>query len=508
MSRARRSWSVAVLVAASALLTACIAPGPTVDRTSTPVPQAVDADLARYYSQVLVWDDCGDDALCADATVPLDWDDPAGETAAIALVRRPATRGPALGSLLVNPGGPGASGVDFIRDSADYAVDAQLAAQYDIVGFDPRGVGASTSVSCLDAAGLDSYLYDITPGERGSDEWIAAQRSSAAAFAAACEERSGPLLSEVGTASAARDLDVLRAALGDESLHYLGYSYGTFLGATYAGLFPERVGRLVLDGAIDPSATSFDVVREQAEGFESALRAYLADCLGSSDCPFTGSVDEAMAQLRAMLEGVDASPIRANDGRELGASTLFTAIVYPLYDATAWSALSAMLSGVRRGEAEVAFQYADAYNGRGADGQYSDNTTEAFLAINCVDYSYDADAASMRADAAALEEAAPTIGRYMAYGDILCGEWPASFEGSRAPITAEGSAPILVVGTTNDPATPYVWAQALAGQLADGHLVTYDGEGHTAYNKSNSCVNDAVDAYLLEGVVPEEDPQC
>jgi pimeloyl-ACP methyl ester carboxylesterase len=506
--RGRRTAVVVALVAAASLLTGCFAPGPSVDRTSTPYPQTVDDSLERYYSQVMVWDDCGDGALCTDATVPLDWDDPSGEIASIALVRRPATKGPAIGSLLVNPGGPGASGVDFVRDSADYAVDSALAARYDVVGFDPRGVGASTAVSCLDAAELDSYLYDITPGERGSDEWVQAQRTSAAAFAAACQERSGPLLPEVGTPSAARDLDVLRAALGDETLHYLGYSYGTFLGATYAGLFPDRVGRLVLDGAIDPAATSFDVVREQAKGFESALRAYLSDCLRSDDCPFTGTVDAGMAQLKRMLEDVDASPIRAADGRELGASTLFTAIVYPLYDATAWGALSEMLAGVRRGDPAVAFQYADAYNGRDADGRYADNTTEAFLAINCVDYSYDADTASMRADEAALEQAAPTIGRYMAYGDILCSEWPAAFEGSREPIAAEGSAPILVVGTTNDPATPYVWAQALAGELSAGHLVTYDGEGHTAYNKSTSCVNDAVDAYLLEGTVPEVDPQC
>lgn len=508
MTRGRRASAVAVVLSAAALLAGCFAPGGGAERTSTPVAQSVAPDLERYYGQALVWDDCGDGAQCSDALVPLDWDAPAGETASIALVRRAATGGQALGSLLVNPGGPGASGVELIRDSADYAVDSALAARFDVVGFDPRGVGQSTAVSCLDDAGLDSYLYDLTPGERGSDEWIAAQRTSAAAFAAACEQRSGALLPEVGTTSAARDLDVLRAALGDETLHYLGYSYGTFLGATYAGLFPDKVGRLVLDGAIDPAATSLDVVREQAVGFESALRAYLADCFDSSDCPFTGTVEDGMVQVGEMLEEVDASPIRSEDGRQLGATTLFTAIVYPLYDAAAWGALSEMLADVRQGGAEIAFQYADAYNGRGADGRYADNSTEAFLAINCVDYSYDADTASMRADEAELVAAAPTIGRYMAYGDILCSEWPAAFEGSRKPIAAEGAAPILVVGTTNDPATPYVWAEALASQLADGHLVTYDGEGHTAYNKSNACVNDAVDAYLLDGVVPEGDPRC
>ncbi|QWL31760.1 alpha/beta hydrolase [Rathayibacter toxicus] len=508
MRSARNPWPAVVVLAALVLMTGCQAPVSPISRTSTPAPQSVPSSLERYYDQVLTWNDCGGGVLCTNATVPLNWDDPTGETASIALVRRPATAGRALGSLLINPGGPGASGVAFIRDNAAYAVDATLAARFDVVGFDPRGVGASTAVSCLEAAGLDSYLYDVTPGQRGSDEWITFQRNQATAFAAACQQRSGPLLAQIDTRSAARDLDVLRAALGDQTLNYLGYSYGTFLGATYADLFPDRVGRLVLDGAIDPAASSFDIVREQAQGFEKALRAYVSDCLGASDCPFAGSVDTAMTQLRGMLEHVDAAPIRAADGRELGANTLVTAIIYPLYSASGHKALSEMFADVNRGSAEIAFHYADAYNGRTAQGRYNGNATEAFLAINCVDYGHNAEMSSMRADEAALTAVAPTVGRYLAYGDILCGEWPAGFTGSRAPITAAGSAPIMVVGTTNDPATPYVWAQALASQLAQGHFVSYRGDGHTAYNKSNSCVNDAVDAYLIDGTVPKEDPRC
>lgn len=504
----RRLSLAAVVLAATLLLSGCFLGSGPVRPTSTPAAQQVEAALQPYYGQTLVWTECGDGAQCTKAAVPLDWAEPSGDTASIALLRYPARDGSPLGSLLVNPGGPGASGVDLIGSSVDYAVDGELRDHYDIVGFDPRGVGASTAVACYDDEQMSSFLYDIIPGERGSDEWIAASRASATGFADACEQRSGALLPHVDTVSAAKDLDVLRAALGDASLNYLGYSYGTFLGATYAGLFPDRVGRLVLDGALDPAASSLEVVTRQAMGFESALRAYLADCLAGDGCPFSGSVDDGMADVRAMLDRVDASPIRAADGRELGSSTLFTAIIYPLYDASGWNSLSDMFTDVLKGSADIAFQFADSYNGRSSGGVFADNSTEAFLAINCVDYSYTDDVAQMRTEAAQIEHAAPYFGHYMAYGDIQCDVWPAEFTGVRAPITADGAAPILVIGTTNDPATAYVWAQALAGQLSSGHLITYTGEGHTAYNKSNSCVNDAVDAYFVDGTVPATDPRC
>ncbi|WP_432432641.1 alpha/beta hydrolase [Cryobacterium breve] len=229
-------------------------------------------------------------------------------------------------------------------------------------------------------------------------------------------------------------------------------------------MFPDKVGRLVLDGALDPSTSNAEVTRVQAVGFESALRSYLADCLGGSKCPFNGTVDQAMSTISALLDSVDRSPIAASDGRMLGGNTLLTAIIYPLYQASAWPNLSEMLSSVMQGNTKVAFQFADAYNGRNSDGSYLDNSTEAFLAINCLDYSYNDDPAVMRADAAAIEAAAPVIGKYMAYGDTGCANWPDKFTGTRAEIHAPGAAPILVVGTTNDPATPYVWAQSLAKQ--------------------------------------------
>jgi pimeloyl-ACP methyl ester carboxylesterase len=508
----KRTRLFTTLAAAAALtlgLTGCVSaflpqPAPS---TSTPTGEEVSGALDPFYSQVLEWTDCDDGMQCSTATAPLNWDDPAAGSVDLAVVRQPAT-GDRLGSLLLNPGGPGGSGYDFVKDSVDYATDEALQERYDIVGFDPRGVGKSSPVACYEPAEMDEYLYGLPTNERGSDAWIAEQEASAAAFANACAERTGALLGEVDTASAAHDLDLLRAVLGDEKLNYLGFSYGTFLGATYAELYPDRVGRLVLDGALDPATSNFEVTSTQAQGFESALRAYLTDCLAGSECPFDGTVDDAMATIGALLASVDASPITATDGRQLGGNALLTAIIYPLYQATAWGYLSDMFEGVLQGSADGAMQFADAYNGRSASGTYLDNSTEAFMAINCVDYSYNDDPAMMRAEAAQIEAIAPTIGKYMSYGDISCGTWPYAFTGEREPIHATGAAPILVVGTTNDPATPYVWAENLAEQLDSGQLVTYEGEGHTAYNKSNSCVNDTVDAYLIDGVVPESDPMC
>ena len=475
---------------------------------SVPTGEKVDADLKPFYGQVLKWKDCDSGLQCTTASAPLDWADPGnGETVDLALVRHPAT-GTRVGSLLVNPGGPGGSGYDFVKDSLDYATDAKLQAGFDVVGFDPRGVGRSSAVSCYEPAEMDEYLYGLAAAPRGSDAWIQELSADAVDFGAACQENTGALLGHVDSLSAARDLDLLRAALGDKKLNFLGYSYGTFLGATYADLYPERVGRLALDGALDPSTSNADVTRVQAVGFENALRSYLGDCLAGEDCPFDGTVDEAMTTIGALLASVDVSPITATDGRRLGANTLLTAIIYPLYQATAWPNLSEMFDSVLRGDAELAFQFADGYNGRSADGTYRDNATEAFLAINCVDYGYNDDPASMRAQAAEIEKAAPTIGKYMAFGDIGCANWPHQFDGERSAIAAEGADPILVIGTTNDPATPYVWAENLSEQLDSGHLVTFTGEGHTAYNKSNSCVNSAVDEYLLKGTVPAEDPMC
>lgn len=506
----RRHALLAGLAAASLLvLTGCTVPGflrSEPDR-SEPTGEKVDAELEPFYSQVLEWERCGE-FQCTTATAPLDWSHPSAGETELALVRQTARGGDRIGSLLVNPGGPGSSGYDFIAESIDFAVGEPLQERYDVVGFDPRGVGRSTPVTCFDAAGMDDFLFGIPEAERGSDAWIAEVGAAAQEFGAACAEGTGELLANVDTVSAARDLDLLRAVLGDDELHYLGYSYGTFLGATYAELYPERAGRLVLDGAMDPTASIHEVNLAQSVGFEQALRAYLTDCLSGSECPFSGSVDDAEDEVVRLLASVERSPIRGSDGRYLGADSLVTAIIYPLYSADLWTFLSDMFESVMLGSADTALLYADMYHDRNADGTYSHNSAVAFRAVNCLDYTVDADIESMRASAAELAEAAPIIGPYFGYGAIGCSAWPIASEAERSAIVAEGAAPILVIGTTGDPATPYEWAVALADQLDSGVLVSYEGEGHTAYNKSNACVDTAVEAFLLEGTVPEADPKC
>ncbi|WP_411721178.1 alpha/beta fold hydrolase, partial [Mycetocola sp.] len=325
---------------------------PTPEATSTPTGEDVAADVGAFYEQQLVWEPCNDGMQCTTATAPMNWEDPEAGEIELALIRKPAGGDP-VGSLLVNPGGPGASGFDFIADSIDYATDARLQANFDIVGFDPRGVNRSTAVSCLDPAEMDQYLYGVVDAERGSDAWIAEIRASAEEFATACAQNTGAPLEFVDTVSAARDLDLLRAVLGDKKLNYLGYSYGTFLGATYAELYPEKTGRLVLDGAIDPASSIYEVNETQAKGFESALAAYLDDCLVSRDCPFTGSTEEALSSIGDLMASVDETPIKNVDGRMLGSSSLLTAIIYPLYipAGEAWPLLSEMLASVMNGSA-------------------------------------------------------------------------------------------------------------------------------------------------------------
>ncbi len=499
---------IATVVMLSGCLYAQIPPlAPDTGVSRAPVTAGIDPSLLPYYSQALEWADCGGTGFdCTRVTAPRDWADPSAGDLELAVVRHRATSGQPLGSLLTNPGGPGASGVSIVRDSLSFAVGGDLSANYDVIGFDPRGVGDSTAVTCYDASELDAYLYGIAPGARGSAEWTAALEQRNADFAQACEANSDGILPYITTENAARDMDLLRAVLGDEKLSYLGYSYGTFLGATYAKLFPDRVGRMVLDGAVDPSVPGGEVGISQAIGFEKSLRTFMADCLTISGCPFGGSVDDALADLSSLLARVDARPITASDGRRLGADSLLTAIIAALYSQDSWPFLRSALGGVSEGDADVAFQLADLYNSR-VGGQYLDNSTEAFRAYNCMDYPDDMTDADEAALQARLDVEAPTSAPYWLSPDV-CASWPYPPSGTRGPITAEGTPPIVVVGTTGDPATPYAWAESLAAQLAQGVLVTRVGEGHLGYNRGNACVDSAVNDFLVGGTVPEDGLRC
>ncbi|RFA08371.1 peptidase [Subtercola boreus] len=522
-SRRRLAGIVAVAASAALVLSGCttwfagsssgtggdngFSTGGAAAGSSTPTGEQVDAALKPFYDQSLAWSSCDNGFECATATVPIDWSDPSGDSIELALIKQPAKSSTRQGTLFVNPGGPGVSALDFVKDSVDFAVDPEVQQQYDIVGFDPRGVGASAAVKCVTSAQMDSYLYDIVPGTRGSAEWLAGATAVAKNFGSGCASGTGALLGHIDTESTVRDLDALRASVGDTGLNYLGYSYGTFIGSEYATLFPDKVRRMTIDGVVDPTSTGFDSSIGQAKGFEGALRAYLADCLAGSSCPFSGSVDNATKQVQTLLNAVDTTPITSSDGRKLGSASLLTAIFYPLYTQSSWSYLSQMIAQVKQGDATLAFQLADAYNGRNPDGTYQNNQTEAFTAINCLDYPAVTDAATIASQNAELIAAAPTFGPWWTYGDIGCANWPVAATRTPGPVSYTGTPTILVVGTTDDPATPYSDAVAVSKQLTNSQLITYEGEGHTAYGTS-SCVHSLVDDYFLTGATPTSDPQC
>ncbi|GAA3760443.1 alpha/beta hydrolase [Microbacterium kribbense] len=507
---------IAGLAAAATLLTGCLfsvipddqhSSRPTSGATTAPDSAGVAADLLPFYSQAVDWKSCTPGFDCATITAPLDWNDPGSGTVDLAIIRHRASDGKPLGSLLVNPGGPGASGIALVRDSLQFAVGDTLSRSYDVIGFDPRGVGESTAVKCFDAKQMDAYLFDIPKAPRNTPAWRAEVLASGKTFADACKANSRGILPDITTVFAARDMDLTRAVLGDKKLNYLGYSYGTFLGATYAKLYPQRVGRFVLDGAIDPSVSGLDVGVTQAIGFESALKAYMVSCLKARGCPFAGTVDDGMADLGALLAKVDRTPLRSSDGRLLGADSLTTAIVAALYAQDSWPVLTQALAQVTRGDAATAFRLADFYYNR-VNGRYQDNSYEAFNAYNCMDYPDDATPAQLTAAAAELKQKAPTIAPYWSVDVNLCDVWPVKATGVREQIHAPGAGPILVIGTTNDPATPYSWAQSLAKQLDSGILITRVGQGHTGFNKGNACVDGVVNDYFVRGTVPSGDIRC
>lgn len=511
LSRLRRATAlIAGLAAVSVALSGCLY-AMIPEQSTRPTDQkeadteGVAADLLPYYSQKLEWTDCGTGFDCTEVTAPLDWENPGSGEIQLSVVRHRA-EGTAVGSLLTNPGGPGSSGVDLVLSSLGYAVGPALVENFDVIGFDPRGVGDSTAVTCYDDAEMDDYLYGIPKAARGTAEWEQELLDGHRAFSEACDANSEGILPYITTVNAARDMDLIRAVLGDKQLNYLGYSYGTFLGATYAKLYPEKAGRLVLDGAIDPSVPGLEVGATQALGFESALRAYMQNCLDSGSCPFSGSVDEAMTDLGALLASADRTPLKNGDGREMGADALMTAIIAALYSQDSWDYLTQALEEALQGDPTTAFLLADFYNGR-ENGTYIDNSSEAFRAYNCMDYPVEDDPAAEAATNAKIAEGAPTIAPYWT-GPDPCEVWPYPPTGTRGEITAEGAGPIVVVGTTNDPATPYEWSESLANQLEEGVLITRVGEGHTGYNKGNTCVDQAVEAFLIDDVVPQDGLRC
>jgi len=500
--RARAALAAAAILMLVAGCTASPAPGPT--------ESGVPAGFKSIYEQQVFWNPCNDGFDCTTVSAPVDWSDPESDRIQLAVVRQESTN-TTKGSLLTNPGGPGGSGFDFV--SYGYAVTPAAKADYDVIGWDPRGVGRSTRVTCYtDPKQTDEALYATFADPYESQGWLDELASRERDFASACQANSGELLAHMDTASNARDMDLIRAVVASDKLNYVGYSWGTYLGTVYAQLFPQNVGRMVLDGAYDPSLTGFELSQQRMVGFDLAFRSYMQACLDGTGCPFSGDIAAALGQATDLIASADSAALVNADGRVLDTATLGTAVANSLYYQAYWADLTTLLTAFAAGDPGPAFAAADNYNGRFADGSYPGNGLEVTLAVACLDYDLAGDQVATRDRLAQIDAAAPIVGTFIArddfaVADTACRDWPVP--PAALPTTWDApTGPIVVVGTTRDPATPYVWSQALVGLLSDAVLITRDGDGHTGYNKSNSCVDTAVDAYLLDGVVPASDPQC
>ncbi|WP_421107852.1 alpha/beta hydrolase [Streptomyces sp. NEAU-S77] len=503
-SRSSTLTTIGVAVAGAALLFSGCSVGASAPRAAA-MPTAVPTALRPYYEQTLTWHKCpgGAGFDCATLKAPLDYARPGtGQDLKLEVSRKKATRSARrIGSLLVNPGGPGGSAIGYLQSFAAIGYPAPVRARYDLVAMDPRGVAGSEPVTCLNNRQMDTFTRtDQTPDDPAETRRLVAAYKK---FARGCAARSGRVLGHVSTVEAARDMDLLRAALGDRKLVYVGASYGTFLGATYADLYPARVGRLVLDGALDPTLTSRRMNRDQTAGFETAFTAFARDCLHRSGCPLgTGTVASARKRLGALFRRIDSHPVRTGGSRTLTESLATIGVITAMYDEGAWPQLRTALRAAQRGDGKGLLDLADLYYERDTDGRYA-NLMYANPAVNCLDlppaFRTPAD---VRTSLPAFEKASPVFGRSLAWSALNCGYWPVRPTGRPHPLRAKGAAPIVVVGTTRDPATPYRWARALASQLTSATLLTYDGDGHTAYARGSRCVDTAINTYLLTGRPP------
>jgi len=510
---------IALLAASAILLAGCSilpwadgqspSPSPTATVDDGPVASGPPKDpfASPVYSQTVSWKPCGE-LQCATIQVPLDWSEPNGATIGIAVNRRLANdQGNRVGSLLINPGGPGGSGKELLQYFEPTA-GKKLLDRYDIIGFDPRGVGDSAPIDCGDGKALDAYYVQdfVILEQKDLDE--ATARNDA--FAKACRATSGRIMQNADTVSSARDMDVIRAVLGDDHLNYLGFSYGTQLGATYAEIYPDKVGRLVLDGAVDISLSSEDQSITQAAGFENALKNFIVWCHQQDSCPLTGDVEQSRQQIADIAINARDETYPSDGGTPVAGNLMVYGMVVTLYDQTSWEYLELALKEViERDTARTFYELGNFYLDRnGKTGEWLGNSTEAFTAIACLDSSQeDWTIAKQRDFARKIDAVAPTFGWWFA-GSIGCEGWPYHADEMVNTIDkAKSAAPMLVVGTTNDPATPYKWAQSLAEQLG-ATLLTFDGEGHTAYGRSNQCITDAVDGFLVDGVMPPSGVTC
>ncbi len=489
--RVARRMAVVALAVCVVLLLGGGAPGtPPAFAQTTSAPPAV------------AWSACGGGFECGTLDAPLDYGKPDGAQVHIALIRLPATD-PAqrIGSILTDPGGPGASGVNFARAWAR-SLPAEIRARFDIVGFDPRGIGGSTPALVCHRTLQQLVAADPDPQTSAAwDEVFAVSR----AFADDCAQQYPDLLPHLGSMDVTRDMERIRQALGEAKLTYVGFSYGTVLGQLYANAYPDRVRAIVLDGPVDVGLTPDEFSAGQAAGFEQELNRFLAQCTQESGCPLAFGGADPRDAIPRVLAAARQQPIPAPGAdRPAGPGEVLLGVVTALYRPETWPTLATALSHALKDDGTALVRLTDDYLGRGPNG-YS-NEMEMNAAVNCLDYAYPRDRGSYIDLALALSAKWPTFGGALASEGVLCAVWPVAPE-PLPRVHPQGAPPILVVGTTRDPATPFSWALGARAALPSGVLLTRDGDGHTAYGE-NACVDTVVDAYLLTLAVPQDGAVC
>ena len=478
-------------------------PSPKEGRPVQPIPPVVPngyhdpppgSGPARYQQQELRWQPCGNGLSCTAVLAPLDYARPDGTAITVTMARRAATSEPRLGTLFINPGGPGGSGTSYV----EYFNPAGLEG-YDIVGWDPRGVGYSTPVTCMGPAELDRfYAMDGSPDDQAEER---ARNEAVQGFGRSCLERSGTLLQHVSTVETVKDLELLRGLVGDDKINYFGSSYGTRIGALYAELYPQRVGRMVLDGSVNLSGS--DTI-SQTEGFERALNNFASWC-AEQRCRLGDTKAAVLAQVESYLEALDQAPLPVGDRtltQQLGVEGVF----HSMYGGErSWERLrDALVAAIFDRDGRALLMLGDRSNFRRDDGSY-DQINYSFPAVRCLD-SQDVSVRKKQQEYAKISKAAPVLGR-LGGADLTCVLWPVAPAPPPPSVDGAGARPVLVIGTTGDPATPYEYAVDMADRLESGVLITFEGEGHLAYGQSE-CVQELVQDYLARDRVPPDRSRC
>lgn len=490
----------AAVVGAAMLASACSATESTPPAELSDVP----APLLPYYEQSLDWkpyeslpdaDESFSDLQYAVVQVPLDYADPQDGELGMYVYRAPANDSSER-AVVTNPGGPGGTG-DVIPGYADGIFEPELRETRDIVGFDPRGVGRSRPMVCRDATEVDAWKY-ATPDD---PQEIAEQAEVVGEVAEQCEEADAELLPHVGTANVARDVDVLRAVLGQPTLDYFGFSYGTTIGQEYLRLFPRQAGRVALDGVTTPDLSMEEMLRTQAQGMQQLGQLYAEDCVaaGPEQCPLGDTPEQVLQGIVDLVEQAEAEPIPTDSDRSLNSAQANWSVLSFLYTEELWPDLTEALVAANDGDGTLLLE--------AFDEEAESLSIDALYFVNCTDHPTDYTVEETVALASQWGAEFPLYGSYAAWEVYACSDWPVPASGSTAPPQYAGIPPVLLIGGANDPATPYVWAERAAAQLPGSVLVTWEGIGHTATGYS-PCVDELVTQFLLDGVLPPQGTVC